>query len=212
MDRIKKYVLPFLILFLLVSLIVIFRSFLMAYIFEPVALLCWVVWRIVSGVDQNIYWIVLIVICIILVIRLIFYKNDKPPNSAYNYTYKPLNRVEYWQTIIMDSDLGKNESEYLRDRLKELLIIVITQGERSDSADTAEIIGNGNASLPLAAHRYLFPSRGEHGMFSLNQQRNFMFLVPRWLRGWTRKFFHQDHSLVDEILKWMETELEINYE
>lgn len=212
MDRIKKYVLPFLILFLLVSLIVIFRSFLMAYIFEPVALLCWVVWRIVSGVDQNIYWIVLIVICIILVIRLIFYKNDKPPNSAYNYTYKPLNRVEYWQTIIMDSDLGKNESEYLQDSMKELLITVTTQVERSDPTDSEEMIVKGSASLPLAAQEYLFPSRRKHGRFSIHHQPNIKFLVPTWLRRWTRKFIHQDHSLVDEILRWMETELEINYE
>ena len=212
MDRFKDDFLPILILFLLVSLVIIFRSFLMAYIIEPVVLLCWVVWRILSGVDQNIYWIVLIVFCSILFIRLIPFGTDKSPHSAYDYTYNPLNRVEYWRTLIIDADLGKNESEYLQDSMKELLITVTTQVERSDPTDSEEMIVKGSASLPLAAQEYLFPSRRKHGRFSIHHQRNIKFLVPTWLRRWTRKFMHQDHSLVDEILRWMETELEINYE
>ena len=187
MDRFKEDFLPILILFLLVSLVIIFRSFLMAYIIEPVVLLCWVVWRIPFG-------------------------TDKSPHSAYDYTYNPLNRVEYWRSLIIDADLGKNESEYLQDSMKELLITVTTQVERSDPTDSEEMIVKGSASLPLAAQEYLFPSRRKHGRFSIHHQPNIKFLVPTWLRRWTRKFIHQDHSLVDEILRWMETELEINYE
>jgi len=212
MDRFKENLLPFLILLLLVSLVVIFRSVLMAYIIEPVVLLSWLVWQILSGIDQNIYWIVLIVFCTILVIRIIFSGRQKSPISAYDFTYNPLNRVEYWQTLMIEADLGKNESEYLRHNMKELLISVITQVERSDSMDSEEMVAKGSASLPLTAHRYLFPPRRKNEMFSIYHQQNFMFLVPRRLRMYARKFMHQDHSMVDEILRWMETEMEIKYE
>ncbi len=211
-NMIRKFLLSLLILFLFVSIVIIFRSFLMHYIIEPVALLIWLVWRIISSVDQNIYWIVLIVFCVIIFLRLIPPGNEKSHISAYNYTYEAFSRVEHWQRLIWDSALGRIESEYLRDGLKELLIAVSAQNERSDTPDSEEVIAKGKVSLSPAARRYLFPSSGENRVSSINSQRNSLFFVPRQLRRWGRKFVHQDHTLIDEILSQMETELEINYE
>jgi hypothetical protein len=182
----------------------------MTYIIEPVVLLCWLVWRILAGVDQNIYWIVLIVFCSILVIRLIFSGRQKPSISAYDFTYNPLNRVERWQTLIIDADLGKNESESLRESMKDLLITVITQVERSGSTEPEDMIEKVSASLPLGAQRYLFPLSRKHGLIPVQSRPNIMVLIPRRLRKYLRKYIHQDHDLLGEILTWMETELEIN--
>jgi hypothetical protein len=212
MEKFKKNLLPFLILSLLVGFFVSFRSSLMNYIIEPIALLFWAVWRIISSVDQNLYWIALIVICAILVIRLIPSEKDSPPSPTYIYTYKPPNRVEYWQTIIDESRLGKHKSEYLRNRIKELTMTVISQVEQPATTELDEIVAAGIPSLPPEARQYLFPSNGEDGISSMKDQLNHNVFLPRWLRKWRRKYIHQNNATMDEVLTWMETELEINNE
>lgn len=212
MDSLNRTVLSILILVLFVSLVISFRSFLLTNIIEPIALMCWAVWRIVSSVDQNALWIILIVFCSILVIRLVLSGKGTPPSSAYPDLDSSPNRVEYWRTTIKDSALGKKESECLRDNLKELLITVLAEAERSDSADLEEIVAKGQVSLPLAAQRFLIPQKAKREKYSLFHQLNVKYFAPRWLRIWTMKLFRQDNTLTDEILRWMEAELEISYE
>ena len=212
MDEFKKTALPFLILTLLVGLLISFRSFLMDNVIEPVALLCWAVWRIISSVDQNIYWIALIVICTILVVRLIPSEKDNSSSPALNQTYKPPNRVEYWQTLIDEAMLGKNKSEYLRYRMKELVMSIIAEVEQPATTEVNEMIATKIPSLSLAAHQYLFPPDENHGTSPMKIRTNITVFSPKWLRRWQRKYTHQNNVVLDEILKWMETELEINDE
>jgi hypothetical protein len=212
MEKFKKNILPFLILFLLVGFFVSFRTFLMNYIIGPIALLFWAVWRIISSVDQNLYWIALIVICAILVVRLIPSEKEGPPSPSYLYTYKPSNRVEYWQTIIDESGLGKHKREYLRNRIKELMMTVISQVEQPATTELDEIVAAGTPSLPPEARQYLFPSNGEDGISSIKDRLNHNVFLPRWLRKWRRKYILQNNARLDEVLKWMETELEIDHE
>ena len=211
-NLIKKYLRPFLVLCLFLALVLWFRSFLMMNIIEPIAILLWAFWRIITSVNQNIYWMVLIVICLILVIRLVPSGDDNSPSPAYNYVYKSLNRVEHWRILIKDAILGKEETEYLRDSLKKLFISVIAQAERSDPTDLEEIIATEKIPLPIAAHRFLFPPKGMGGMFSTSRRLNIMFLTPRWFRRWAGKFIQQDTTSIDKILEWMESEMEISYD
>ena len=212
MDRLKKYMPPLLILILFVSLVVSFRSFLMINIIEPIALMCWAVWRIVSSVDQNALWIILIVFCSILFIYLFLSGKDNITSSAYHDTYNSLNRVDYWRTQIKNAALGKKENDELRDNLKELLITVIVREERSDSTDLEEIVEKGQVSLSLAAHQFLFSPKGKREIFSITHQLKAILLAPRWLRKWTMKLIRQDNTSIDEIIRLMEAELEISYE
>ena len=209
MDAFKKNIFPILILTLLVGLLLGFHSFLMDNIVEPVALLFWAVWRIISSVDQHVYWFALIVFCAIFFIRLIPSEKDNSINPLYNQTYKPPNRVEYWQILIDESMLGKNKSEYLRNRIKDLVITTISQVEQPATTEVDEIIATGIPSLSPAARQYLFPPGDKHGTSPMKNHTNNTVFVPKWLRRWQKKYTHQNNIVLDEILKWMETELEI---
>jgi hypothetical protein len=212
MDSFKKYGLPFLILLLFLSLALGFRSFLMANIVEPIALFFWAAWRVVSSVDQAIYWIVLIVFCLIPVFRFAVSGKDVNPRSAYNHETLPLNRVEHWQRLIKDTPLGRDERETLRASMKELLISVTAQLDRTDSTLMDQMITNAPVSLPLKARLFLFPQAGKGGIIAAIRQLNIPSLLPRWLRRWARIFHHQDNTWIDETLGWLENELEIHYE
>jgi len=182
----------------------------MAYIIQPIAVLFWAAWRALASVDQNIYWVLLVVFCAILVLRLIPEGKDRSASSAYNNTHKPLNRVEFWQAVFKDAALGKKESDFLRDNLRQLLLAVVAQTERSDLTESGEIIANEQAPLSPAARRYLFTSSERRGVFSRYDHRAIRFLAPRWFRKRTRIFVRQDETLIDEILRQMEADLEIS--
>lgn len=210
MDRIKRLTLLLLFLFFSFSLVVIFRSFLMFYIIEPIALVFWVFWRIVWSIDQNIYWSVLVVIYTILFIRMIPYWKDTYHISAYDYTEESINRVEYWKTVIEDDGLGMKKSDQLNDSINELLMSVINEEKQYESKDLETMIAGRKMSFPPQASSYLYPSKDKHRLYPTNHRRSIISLMPRWIRSRVRKYIHQDYSSVDEILTWMENELEIN--
>lgn len=212
MDRFKKYILPFLALGSIVSLAVVFRSFFMTNLVEPVAYLLWAVWGIVCSVNQNFYWMMLIIVCLLLMIRLIPPDTSNTPSRAYTYKHSWPNPVEYWQTLIQDGTLGRNEAEHLRDGLKKLLEAVIAQVERSDPQSSDEIPVIGKVPLSAAAQRFLFSSKGQSGMYSESRRFGILYFAPKWIRIWAGKFIRQDMTLIDEILERMETEMEISHD
>lgn len=212
MDGLKKYALPLLALVLLAGLAVGFRSFFLRNLIEPVAFLFWAAWRIVASVNQNIYWMVLLVICAILLLRLVPAGEDGAPRPAYNYRYESPNRVEYWQRLIEDARLGKDEMEQLRDSLKKLSKSVSAQGSQPEPSALEEIWETGNSPWSSRARRFLFPSKEQVGLLSIGRGFGFPSFIPRRLRRWAGKFIPQDTAPMDEILEWMENEMEISHE
>ena len=212
MGRYKKFMLPTLLIVLFVILVVSFRSFLRANFIEPIALLLWTLWHVISSVDQHIYWVILIVICSILAIRLLPSGIEDSHESAYSRIDQSPSRVDYWQSLIKNAALGSDENERLHDNLKNLLLTVVAQDERAEPVEIEDVIAKGKTPLPLTTQRLLFPQNGTRWKFPVGQQLKFLYLGPRWLRRWTNKFVHQDYTLIDETLRWMEIELELNDE
>lgn len=204
MNRNQKYILLVLALLIAIGLALVFRSFLMTYFIEPVALLVWVFWRIFSSLDQGIYWVVLIVICAILVARLLTLGRQRTPPSRYSSTYEPADRVEHWRLLISNASLGRYESKFLRDSLKRLLIAVITADERPNSHEISERLLLEDEFLSPEARRFLFPSK--------EKETSLSFFIPEWFRKRARIFNDQKYALIEEFLKSMETDLEISNE
>ena len=211
MGNNKQFAFPILIMLLLVILIVSFRFFLLANVVRPVALLLWALWRVISSVDQQIYWMGLIILCSILVLRL-FPSDNNSTESAYRNRDKSLGRVEHWQTLIKDSTLGNNESKRLHDSLKDLLSTVVAEDEQSEPTKLENGITKGKSRLPFTSQTLLFPQNKTQKNLSIGLPPNPIFLLPRWLRSWASRFVRHDYTLIDETLRWMETELEINDE
>jgi hypothetical protein len=206
MDSLKKYIFSLFVLALLVVAIEPFRLFFMANVIQPIALVCWAAWRIVASVDQNVYWTILIVVCLILVIRLIPGKDDSATNLAYQYSYKSSSRVEYWKTLIADGLVGKEREAALRDALKQLLVSAIPHMEGSGSRDLEERLATGKVGLSPQARRFLFPPGASR---ELSFRHWFSPILPRWLRRSAVESILRDPSTLDEILAYIETQMEI---
>jgi uncharacterized membrane protein len=212
MDNLKRYMLSLLLLGTLIGLARSFRSFFMTNFIEPIALLCWAAWRIVASVDQSFYWMILIVICAVLVIRLIPMKNDHSTSPAYTYKYESPNRVEYWQTLIRESFFGEEEGERLRGSLEKLFRLVAAKSGRIDPTAWEKNNVRGKLQPSVRAMRYLLPKKEIDETGFLYHKHDVLYLVPRRLRGWAGKFIHQDTHAIKEILEYLETEMELNHE
>lgn len=212
MDGHKRYILPLLVLISIAGIAVGFRSFFMANIIEPIAVLFWAFWRIIISVNQNIYWMILIIICLMLVLRLVPIEKDSLPNPAYTYKYRSPNRVEYWQTLINESILGREGGERLRVNLENLLASVNAKSGRIGLKDSDEVIAKGQRQLSLRATRFLFPQKQSEGAFFPDHRLDIKSLIPKRLQGWAGKFVPQDTTTIAEILEYMETEMEMSHD
>lgn len=212
MDSHKRYTLPLIVLISLAGIAVGFRSFFMANIIEPIAVLFWAFWRIIISVNQNIYWMILIIICLMFVLRLVPIEKDNQPNPAYTYKYRSPNRVEYWQALINESMLGREEGERLRVNLENLLTSVNAKSGRTGSKDSDEVIAKGQRQLSLRAMRLLFPQKRRDRAFFPDHRLDIKSLIPKRLQGWAEKFVPQDTTSIAEILEYMETEMEMSHD
>jgi hypothetical protein len=209
MNNLKKYLPPLLVLGFLLGFAVGFRSFIMLNIIEPIATIIWASWQMISSVNQNIHWTVLIICCAILAIRIVPVGNSGSSNSAYSYRHRLQSRVEYWQSLLTNAMMEKREVEYLRSNLEELLL---SMDERQERRNSGEIALKGQTPLPASARDFLFPPKQKLKVPSGSYQSQLLLLTPGWFRRWVGKFIRPDNTSVDEVLKWMETTLEIKHD
>lgn len=212
MDRLKQSWTLLLFLGSLVGLAIGFRSFFMTNIIEPIAILCWAVWRIVASVNQNIYWMILIFVCTLLLIRLIPSGKANLPNPAYTYRHKPPSRVEYWQTLIRDAVLGKDKTEYLGDNLKKLFFSAFAKIEQSHPRNMQEIMATRKISLSLKAQSLLLSQKGTEGGRFSNHRLDVFTIISKRVRKWAGKFARRDAAAISEILEYLETEMELGHD
>lgn len=197
MTRNNKYLFSLLLLTVVLILIFSFRSFLGQYVLTPLTLLAQTAWQMISSVHQNVYWTVLVIFCFLLAKFIIPSNKEKQPSSAYRYDYKPPDQYIIWRKNFEDSALGEKEKEFLRQSLYDLYITLVSN-QGKDTLPVEQL------SMPPAVKQYLFNPQKEKNLL--------LRLMPWWLRKQTSKYFYRDNTSIDDLLKWMEKELEINDE
>ncbi len=199
---------PLLAISLLLALAIYFRAFVVANIFEPVAMLFWAVWRIVASIHQNVYWVILVLACFVIVARLMPFRRNIA-RSAYRDEHSSVNRVESWLRLMKNAPLGTDETDYLRDDLKRLLVS-IQRLERSQSVEPDGGSPLDATPLPPTVHGFLFPANGKHKIVSGDGRLRLLFWMPKWFRRWVNRVFRLDNPAIEETLAWMESLMEIN--
>lgn len=188
-GRNRRYLISMLGLVVILILLVAFRSLLAAYVLTPLVLFAQTVWKMVASVHQSVYWTILVVFCFLLTIRLIPPRENRSTRSAYRYNYKPPNKFEAWRTSMLDARSDANAKEYLRNSLDELVLSLSESQPRTP--------------LPPAVRRYLDYQPANRNFISS--------LLPKMFRK-KDEIFDDDNPPIDELLRWMEIELEINDE
>jgi hypothetical protein len=209
MNNFKKYMVPLLVL-MLIARGLRAPSFVMTNVIEPIALVFWALWRIIASVDQIIYWILLIAVCFLLVLRLIPNRDGVTVKAAYNYKFRPGNRIDYWKSLIRDSARERESAETLHANLKSLLTSVFRNVQDSRPINVEELAATRKVPLSLETQRFLFSPGKLDKKVTLSATLSALLLRSRWLPGKAGEIDHQHARSIDEIIRWIETEMEIS--
>lgn len=176
------------------AMLVIFRSAARAYFIEPIALLLWAGWNVLASVHQGVYWTALIAAAVILIVRLVPWSQEAALAPSYAHKPAPPGRIERWQQLMRKRGGGARQAQELREALRQLLASVVAATEHPASENLEESLAAMHLRLPEEAGHFLFPAKAAHNP-----------LAALW-----RRLTRREDAGLDDLLQWMESELEIH--
>ncbi len=185
-----------------------FPALLLSYVLKPIAVSLWLAWRLVISVDQNVYWTLLLVVCAGWAIRLLAYSGGDATAAPVSSARHPVEtHVARWQALLQDAARTNDGEQVLRSRLLKLLGAVVGISEELDGAELEKALSFQHIAVPQAVYGYLFPDRGEAG-----QHAPLLRHLLSWFRRLTRRPTIPDQAAVNEMLRWMESLMEISHD
>jgi hypothetical protein len=198
-------------LFFLVGLL--FPSFILDNFVTPIALVLWLFWRILQSVDQEIYWVLLIIsAAVYFFIRLSRLIEESPtieqippPDSN-----AMLERINYWRTSIRLTVIETSTSYILEHNLGKMLAALYAS--RQSEAVLFEIydaLKLRQMPLPEPIYAFLFGAESSGSRRSVKQILHSLRDMPRKrIRRWTGREAAEYYQSLEQVLKFMESSLE----
>lgn len=212
MNRSKPFVLAFLIAALVVFLGLLFWPFVLNNIIQPTALALWLLIRIlVLSIHQKYFWYAVIFLAVLVLLRLLRQTQSQLPSQAYVETNTTLTNIGYWRSLFLYNGQDILEDKALRRQLAHLLtgLYALKQGASNDFR-MYDDLQQGTIPLPGNIRAFLFPPEPVSGG-PLKKFFQSMRRIPRrWIRQWTGQEKAEHHKMIDEVLNFIETSLEIN--
>jgi hypothetical protein len=200
-----------LILGLLICLWILFRAFIFENIVQPISLLVWIFLRVISSVDQNIYWgILLFAGLIILFLRLGRSPAVNQPEPPLE-TFSALENIKYWRTAIMVTRGEITEVNVLKRYLGKMLATAyaVNMPGRAN-LEIYNAIKLRQISLPEPIYAFLFPGALPVPRKSFSQILQSIRQFPRrWANRWSGRELEEYYQSIEEVLTYIESTLEV---
>lgn len=190
-------------LFLIVGIGFHFRAFFLISVIEPIALIIWTFWMLISSIDQRLCWGAVIALCVMVTFRLIPSSEPKLQNQVYAYEFRPQSQMDYWRGI-----LGQGDHDILRGDLKNLLLKVLATSNKYQALESDEI-NIASTLLPVKTQEYLNNTGKRWSRSNWHSRQTFLSSL---FLSVGRKKTKKELDIINEVVQWMETELDINYE
>jgi hypothetical protein len=189
-----------------------FWQFILNEIITPIAQAGWLLLRLfVLSIDQKYYWGVIIFIVFIFLYRLISRDSITTPSEDFQETNETIETIGQWRTLFTLA----NDSDYDEITLKRELIHMVASFYASKQGSSTyfifyDALRRGEIPLPDHIHTFLFPVEQQESRRSFKKLMQFVRETPRkWIRDWTRQRTAQNYRMIDEILSFIETSMEI---
>ncbi len=201
-----------LLLILLFLLAILFRSYLLENLVMPVALLFWLLRRVVLSVDQGVYWGLMIFLSafyfFIRTARTPVF--DEPvPQPGGNAT---LETMRYWRTAILLTGEAADQPDVLKQDLVRLLASIYAAREPDVTLmQTYDALKQRQIPLPASIQAFLFPNESTASRRSLAQIASGAWhTLGKCFRRWTGRDKAAYYRSIEEVLDFMETLMEKN--
>ena len=212
MNRSKRLALVSLVAALVLFLGLLFWPFVLATIVQPIALVLWLLVRIlVLSVHQKYFWYALIFAAVLVLFRLLRQTPSEPPSQESFETNTTLTSISYWRALFLYNGQDVLEDTPLKRQLAGLLTLLYAwkQGTPNDFRIN-DALQQGAIPLPETVHAFLFPQEPEPG----GPLKKFLQAIRkaprRWIRQWTGQAKSEHDQKIEAVLGFLETSLEIN--
>ena len=213
MEKPRLILLFALILVLILALGILFWPFVLANIVTPVALLVWVLLRIlVLSIDQKILWALLAFSALVFILRRVSHEVRIPEQYGPLEGNTTLKKVELWRHFIQFSPDEVGEHEAIQRELSRMLVSLYTTRQSSSTfMEVNEALKERQIHLPDPIYAFLFSSRAAAApRRSFKQALGALFRASqRYFHRWTGRESADYYRSIDAVLTFLETSLEM---
>ena len=189
-----------------------FWPFVLNEILTPIALTAWLFLRIfVLSIDQNCYWGVMIFAVAILLFRRLFDVPNPEQRANIPDENDTIGTIKYWRSMFTLINPSVYDDQALKRELIHLVASLYASKQRaSPSFIFYDALQRGEIPLPDRVHSFLFPEEPQESTQPFKEFMRSVRETPRkWIRRWTGQETKEYHRMIDEILSFMETSLEM---
>jgi hypothetical protein len=181
-------------------------------IIEPTALVTWLLLRIfVLSIDQKYYWGAIIFVAVIFLFRLLPQDQTDIQSEDFRDSNATIKEIGYWRTLFTLTKYDSHDQGTLKRELTHLLLSLYASKQRtSTNYILYEALQRGELPLPEHIHTFLFPDEPQKSKWSMNKFMQSLRETPRkWMRRWTGQETAEHYQMIDEVLSFMETSMEM---
>ncbi len=190
-----------------------FWPFVLNDIITPISQVIWILLRLfVLSIGQQYYWAAIIVVASLFLYRrlappphpIIQLEDSEDPNAT-------MRNIDRWRSLFTLIDRHVQEDKILRKNLAHLLLsLYATKQHIPADFRLYDALQEGEIPIPEQIHAVLFPEEPQQVGHSFTKLAHSLRNIPRkWIRHWTGQETAEDYRMLDEILCFMETSLEM---
>jgi hypothetical protein len=189
-----------------------FWPFIMNEIITPTSLVIWLLLRMfVLSIGQQYYWGAIILVVFLFLIRILPQSQNSIQSDDYLDSNATIKSIGYWRSIFTLTDSAiRDEKIVKRELMRLLLSLYATKQRTSANFGLYEAIQQGEIPIPERIHLFLFPIEPEKPKRTLRAlSQSIRGSVQKWFRHWNGQETAENTIMIDEVLSFMETSLEM---
>ncbi len=208
----RRVFLGILLIALIVLLGIVFRTLIFNLFVLPVAALCWLLWRLLLSIDQEIYWELLIFLTLIYVIFRLTKVSAGAAHTAASDPNTALESVNYWRTSIMVTSHEIDRPNLLTSNLGRLLAAVYArQQPETPLYEVYMALTRREIPLPESINNFLFPQETTASTGGIRRLLNVIRqALTRWYRQRTGRDVVEYYQSIEKVIDLMESSMEAN--
>jgi hypothetical protein len=212
MNTSRRIAISFLVAAVILFLGILFWPYILNNIIEPIALVIWFLLRIlVLGIHQKYFWYVVIFVAFIYLFRMPPMKPSEVQTDVSQETNTTIINIAYWRGLFIYNGQSIEEEKTLKRELIHLLTsLYASKQSTSNSYAIHDGMQQGKIPLPENIHSFLF---SQESPLTGNPLKKFFQSSRKTfrqrIRQWTGQEKAERYQLIDEVLNFMESSLEI---
>ena len=212
MNISRRVVLSFLVAAIVLFLGMLFWPFIVTNIVKPTALVLWLLLRIlVLSIHQKYVWYGVVFAAFIVLVRLLPRKQSDIQLDTHQETNTTMINIGYWRGLFIYNGQNVRDEKPLKRELTHLLTsLYASKQSTSNHWGIHEALQQGKLPLPGNIHTLLFSQEPVSGGPLKTFFRSIRETPRRWIRQWTGQEETEHYQMIDEVLNFMETSLELN--